>query len=58
MKTLFITILFTPFFLFSQGPSFLVTDNNGTVWNSNDLLEQGTTIVVTFLAPQQLVGQV
>ena len=51
MKTLFITILFTPFFLFSQGPSFLVTDNNGTVWNSNDLLEQGTTIVVTFFSP-------
>ena len=51
MKKLILSLLLAPFLSFSQGPSFNITDNNGNVWDSDSLLEQGTTIIVQFFTP-------
>ena len=50
MKKLILFISLTPILLLSQ-PSFNVTDNNGNTWNSNEILEAGTSIVVCFFSP-------
>ena len=50
MKKLILSLLLAPILLLSQ-PSFNLTDNNGDTWDSNELLEQGTTIVIQFFTP-------
>jgi len=51
MKTLLLSLVILPFLLIAQSPSFIVTDQNGTVWDSNVLLENGTTIIIEFFSP-------
>ena len=50
MKKLILSLLLAPILLLSQ-PSFNVTDSNGETWNSEELLEQGKTIVIQFFSP-------
>jgi len=50
MKRLILMLLLAPFLLFSQ-PEFTITDNNGNVWDSNILLEEGNTIIIQFFSP-------
>jgi hypothetical protein len=50
MKRLILMLLIAPFLLFSQ-PEFSITDINGNTWDSNELLEQGNTIVIQFFSP-------
>ena len=50
MKKLIILLLLAPILLLSQ-PYFNVTDNNGNTWDSDEILEQGTTIIVQFFSP-------
>ena len=50
MKKLILSLLLTPFLLVSQ-PQFSITDYNGNTWDSNELLEQGITIVIQFYSP-------
>ncbi len=50
MKTLTLSILLVPFLLLSQ-PQFTITDFNGDIWDSNEMLEDGITIIVNFYSP-------
>ena len=50
MKKLILSLLLAPFLLVSQ-PQFSITDYNGDTWDSNELLEQGFTIVINFYSP-------
>jgi hypothetical protein len=50
MKKLILILLLAPVLLLSQ-PSFNVTDSNGNVWDSEEILEQGKTIIVQFFSP-------
>jgi hypothetical protein len=50
MKKLFLSLLLAPLLLFSQ-PSFTITDYQGNVWDSNEMLEAGITIIVNFYSP-------
>ena len=52
MKNLILSFLLTPFLLIGQ-PSFNVTDSNGNLWDSESLLEEGKTIIVTFFSPAE-----
>tara|TARA_R110002020_G_scaffold69033_2_gene180004 strand:+ start:711 stop:1355 length:645 start_codon:yes stop_codon:yes gene_type:complete len=51
MKKLILSLLLAPLLLFSQGPSFNVTDGNGNTWDSQFWLDNGVTIVITFFSP-------
>ena len=53
MKNLILSLLLAPVLLFSQGPSFSVTDSNGVLWDSETWLDLGVTIVVQFFAPSE-----
>ena len=53
MKKLILILLLVPFFTFSQGPSFTVTDSEGITWDSQTWLDQGVTIVIQFFAPSE-----
>ena len=48
MIKLILSLLLAPILAFSQGPSFTITDYNGNIWDSNELLEQGITILIQF----------
>jgi len=50
-KYFYVLLLLAPFLLVGQGPSFIVTDQDGNVWDSDSLLEDGTTIIVEFFSP-------
>ena len=50
MKKLILSLLLAPFLLVSQ-PQFTITDIEGNMWNSNDMLEEGTTIIIQFYSP-------
>ena len=50
MKKLILSLLLTPLLLVSQ-PQFSIIDYNGNAWDSNELLEQGITIVIQFYSP-------
>ena len=50
MKKLILSLLLAPLLLLSQ-PQFTITDYEGNVWNSDSLLEEGTTIVMQFYSP-------
>ena len=50
MKKLILSLLLAPFLLLSQ-PQFTITDINGNTWDSNEMLEEGTTIVIQFYSP-------
>jgi len=50
MKKLILSLLLAPFLLISQ-PQFSITDYNGDTWDSNELLEQGVTILIQFYSP-------
>ena len=51
MKKLILSLLLAPLLAFSQGPSFTITDYNGNIWDSNELLEQDITILIQFYSP-------
>ena len=53
MRKLILVLLLVPFFTFSQGPSFTVTDSEGITWDSQTWLDQGVTIVIQFFAPSE-----
>ena len=50
MKKLILSLLLAPFLLVSQ-PQFTITDYEGNTWDSNELLEQGITILINFYSP-------
>ena len=50
-KYFYVLLLLAPFLLAGQGPSFVVTDQNGNTWDSDSLLADGTTIIVEFFSP-------
>ena len=50
-KYFYVLLLLAPFLLAGQGPSFVVTDQDGNVWDSDSLLAEGTTIVIEFFSP-------
>ena len=50
MKKLILSLLLAPFLLVSQ-PQFTITDLEGNTWDSNELLEDGVTIVIQFYSP-------
>ena len=52
MKKFILLFLLTPCFLISQ-PTFNVTDSNGNLWDSESLLADGKTIIVTFFSPSE-----
>jgi len=51
MKRIILTLLLAPFLAFSQGPSFNVIDNEGNSWDSDSILAEGSSIVITFFSP-------
>ncbi len=51
MKKLILTLLLAPFLVFSQGPSFTITDYEGNIWDSDSILAEGNTIVIQFYSP-------
>ena len=52
MRKFILFFLLTPCLLISQ-PSFNVTDTNGNLWDSESLLADGKTIIVTFFSPSE-----
>ena len=51
MKRIILTLLLAPFLAFSQGPSFTITDYFGNEYDSNQMLAEGTTIIINFYSP-------
>jgi len=52
MNKFILLFILAPYLLVCQ-PTFTVTDSNGNLWDSESLLEDGKTIIVTFFSPSE-----